>query len=111
MISVSEASEGWALVGTLLSAQELDLLWELRAEGLPLRAVGRRIGRSGGTVNAHVLRFGGVRPAARRRRPGQLTVAEREEISRGVACRESVRSIARRLGRSPSTVSRELTRG
>ena len=110
MISVLEASEGWVLVRTLMSAQEQDLLWELRAEGLPLRTVARRIGRSGPTVSSHVLRFGGVRPAARRRRLGQLTAAEREEISRGVAGRESVRSIARRLGRSPSTVSRELAR-
>lgn len=90
--------------------QEQDLLWELRAEGLPIRAVGRRIGRSGGTVNAYVARFGGVRPAARQRRSGQLTAFEREEISRGVAGRESVRSMARRLGRSASTVSRELAR-
>jgi IS30 family transposase len=75
-----------------------------------MRAVARRLGRSGGTVNSYVLRCGGVRPAQRKRRAQQLTAAEREEISRGVATRESVRSIARRLGRSPSTISREIAR-
>jgi IS30 family transposase len=110
MISILETSEGWALVKTFLSAQEQDLLWELRAEGLPMRAVARRLGRSGGTVSSYVLRCGGVRPAQRQRRPEQLTAAEREEISRGVATRESSRSIARRLSRSPSTISREILR-
>ena len=63
MISVLEASEEWVLVRTFLSVQEQDLLWKLRADGLPMRAVARRIGRSGGTVNAFLLRFGGVRPS------------------------------------------------
>ncbi len=110
MISLSEAIERWALVSNVMSQQEQDLLWELRAQGLPLRAVGRRIGRSGATVHSVVARSGGVRPSVRRRRAGQLSTAEREEISRGVAGRESVRAIARRLGRSPSTITRELAR-
>ena len=37
-------------------------------------------------------------------------MAEREEISRGVAAGDSCRAIACRLGRTPSTVSRELAR-
>ena len=39
-----------------------------------------------------------------------LSAVEREEISRGMATGRPIRSIARRLGRSPSTVSRELRR-
>jgi IS30 family transposase len=39
-----------------------------------------------------------------------LTLAEREEISRGVSARRSLRSIALRLGRAPSTISREVQR-
>ena len=53
---------------------------------------------------------GGLTPAARRRAPMTLALEEREEISRGIASGRSVRRIAARLGRAPSTVSRELKR-
>jgi IS30 family transposase len=53
---------------------------------------------------------GGVRPPARRRREVHLSTAEREEISRGIAAGWSARTIAAELGRSASTVSREITR-
>ncbi|QIG41141.1 IS30 family transposase [Microbacterium sp. 4R-513] len=54
---------------------------------------------------------GGVRPRRGRNLQGRyLSFLEREEIACGVAAGESVRSIARRIGRAPSTVSRELTR-
>jgi IS30 family transposase len=54
---------------------------------------------------------GGVRPRRGRTLKGRcLSFAEREEISVGRAAGESVRSIAVRMGRSPSTVSRELRR-
>ncbi|MFP5325953.1 MAG: helix-turn-helix domain-containing protein [Acidimicrobiia bacterium] len=49
-------------------------------------------------------------PPLRTRRPEFLSLAEREEISRGLAAGESVRAIARRLGRPPSTISREIKR-
>ena len=58
----------------------------------------------------HFSETGGVRPLRRRRSRLALTLAEREEISRGVVAGHSVRSIARSLGRAPSTVSRELNR-
>jgi len=53
---------------------------------------------------------GGIRPAPRRRSRLALTISEREEISRGIATHQSARSMARLLGRSPSTVSREISR-
>ena len=54
---------------------------------------------------------GGVRPRRGRDLQGRyLSFSEREEIAVGRAAGESVRSIARRLGRSPATVSRELRR-
>ena len=53
---------------------------------------------------------GGIRPPPRRRSRLALTLAEREEISRGIACDLSLRAIATRLGRAPSTVSREVNR-
>jgi DNA-binding CsgD family transcriptional regulator len=57
-----------------------------------------------------VAPHGGIRPAERRRSRLALTIAEREVISRGVTADQSARSIARLLGRSPSTVSREMSR-
>ena len=53
---------------------------------------------------------GGIRPPARRRSAGSLSLAEREEISRGIVEGRSVRSMATTLGRSASTVSREVSR-
>jgi IS30 family transposase len=53
---------------------------------------------------------GGIAPAIRRRSQRSLTLAEREEISRGIACGLSIREIARGLQRAASTVSREVAR-
>src|SRR5258707_5782398 len=53
---------------------------------------------------------GGIRPAERQRSRLALTLSEREEISRGITSHQSARSIAKLLGRSPSTVSREMSR-
>jgi IS30 family transposase len=58
-----------------------------------------------------VAACGGVRPRRGRGLKGRcLSFSEREEIALGRAGGESIRAIARRLGRSPSTVSRELRR-
>ena len=62
------------------------------------------------SVRAFVLQTGGVQRHPPRRAQRCLSMAEREEISRGVAAGEPCQQIAARLGRSPSTVSRELTR-
>jgi IS30 family transposase len=54
---------------------------------------------------------GGVRPRRGRDLKGRcLTFSDREEIALGRAGGESMRAIAARLGRSPSTISRELAR-
>ena len=53
---------------------------------------------------------GGIRPPERTRSARCLSLVEREEISRGIAAGESLREVARRLGRSPSTISREVAR-
>ncbi|MFD4971283.1 IS30 family transposase [Streptomyces sp. NPDC058424] len=62
----------------------------------------------------HVRRFlyqsGGVRQALQQRSKRHVTGGEHEEISRGIAAGESARQLARRLDRSPSTVSREIAR-
>ncbi|MGW9054853.1 helix-turn-helix domain-containing protein [[Kitasatospora] papulosa] len=52
----------------------------------------------------------GVRLALQARSERHLNGREREGISRGIAAGESARQLAKRLGRSPSTVSREIAR-
>ena len=85
-------------------------VWDRRQAGESNRSIGRRLGRSAGSIRAFVEASGGVRPAARRRSVRHLSLVEREEISRGVAAGESLRLLARRLGRAPSTLSREVAR-
>ena len=93
-----------------LSQAEQDQVWEWRREGATLSKIVRRLGRRDGAVQALVAATGGIRPRARRRSKWQLTAAEREEISRGLAAGESCRQVARQLGRAPSSISREVAR-
>ncbi|WP_432486419.1 IS30 family transposase, partial [Kineococcus esterisolvens] len=71
----------------------------------------RVLGLCPGTVRAYLERCGGIRPHPRSRGRGRLSLAEREEISRGLAEGCSLRQIARRLHRAPSTIGREVTAG
>ncbi len=66
------------------------------------------MGRPPDAMYALIYKAGGIKPAARVRSSRQ-SVAEREEISRGLAAGESCRAIAARLGRAPSTITREAT--
>jgi DNA-binding CsgD family transcriptional regulator len=93
-----------------LSVQEQDEVWARWRQGESLRLIARRLGKRGPSVRAFVLQTGGVQRHPPRRALRSLSMAEREEISRGVAAGEPCRQIAARLGRAPSTVSRELTR-
>jgi IS30 family transposase len=92
-----------------LSEREKQEIERLSALGLPGRLIGKEIGRHHRTVWGHLSRL--RRPPVREpaRSPLRLSLAEREEISRGLAGGESLRSIARRLGRASSTISREVT--
>ena len=83
-------------------------VWDRWQAGDGYRLIGRDLGRSAGSIRAFVESWGGVCPEPRRRSPWHLSLVEREEIFRGVAAGESMRCIAVRLGRAPSTVSREL---
>jgi IS30 family transposase len=71
---------------------------------------GRLIGCPTTTVFRVVRDHGGFVPRRRKRSERVLQVAEREEISRGLAAGRSVRDIARQIGRAPSTLSREIRR-
>jgi IS30 family transposase len=72
--------------------------------------IARALDRAPGTIHCTLRERGGVAPPERRRARRALQIAEREEISRGIAAGESVRRIARRLARAPSTVAREVAR-
>src|SRR5512132_2682074 len=85
-------------------------IWRLRAQGLSDREIGRRLGLARGTVSHHLARAGGIRPRARRRPERCLSLEEREEISRAIARGHSARAIARALGRSHTTIAREINR-
>jgi transposase, IS30 family len=93
-----------------LCEREQERVWELWGEGTSLRAVARKLGARPEYVRRYVTSTGGVKPAARKRSERCLSEREREEISRGLACGESCRVIGVRIGRSHSTISREVTR-
>lgn len=95
---------------TKVSAAESAELWERWKKGEGLHAIGQALGRRHTSVFAHIRPSGGIKPPVRRRSVRALTMAEREEISRGIVEGRSVRTIARVLGRSASTVSREIHR-
>ncbi len=92
------------------SPEVVDELWVRLRAGMAAKPAARELGMSPSTVRTYLIRCGGVRPAPRRRAPGRLTLTEREEISRGLAAGASVRVIAAGLGRSASTVCREVAR-
>jgi IS30 family transposase len=94
----------------MFTAAESGEVWDRWQRGEGLRLIGRVFGRTSSAIFAHLKPHGGIRPVPRRRSRRVLSLDDREEISRGVAAGVSLRSIARRLRRAPSTISRELER-
>ena len=86
------------------------MMWDRWQKGESLNSIARHFGRSHSSIQGVLARTGGIRPAQRRRSRRVLSLAEREEISRGVVAGHSLRMIASSLGRAPSTVSREINR-
>ena len=89
---------------------EMAVIWVRWEKGDSINEIARDLGRYHSAVQGAMARTGGIRPASRRRSRLALTVAEREEISRGIAIGQTIRAIALQLGRAPSTVSREIRR-
>ncbi len=92
------------------TAAEKTELWDRWQGGESLKAIGRAFGKPSSSIYCQVSPHGGIRPVVRRRSRLALTLSEREEISRGIVAQRSIRSIATIVGRSPSTVSREVRR-
>src|SRR5580693_10812030 len=93
-----------------LSATQKTDIWKRWKDGQTLHEIGRAHGRPHPTIRKLLLPRGGIAPTARRRSRLALTLAEREDISRGVASGSSLREIARGMNRAASTVSREISR-
>src|SRR5437588_5670154 len=92
------------------TASEKTELWDRWQRGESLKAIGRAFGKPSSSIYFQLAPHGGIRPPPRRRSRLALTLSEREEISRGIATDRSARSMARLLGHSASTVSREISR-
>jgi len=93
-----------------LSESEQAQIWALHGKGVSDRLIGQAIGRAEPTVQRCLQRRGGFAPMPRRRSARALSLAEREEISRGISAQRSLRQIACQLGRAPSSISREIGR-
>src|SRR5579862_9684483 len=93
-----------------LSAAQRAEMWNLWKAGQSLHSIGRTLGKSHVVIQFLLARHGGIAPPVRRRSRIALTLQEREDISRGIACGQSLRTLAQHLQRAVSTVSREVAR-
>jgi len=85
-------------------------LWRRWRCGQTLTVIGEALGKRASSIYCAVARQGGIGPRPRCRPARALSLAEREEISRGIAAKLSIRGIASALDRAPSTVCREINR-
>jgi IS30 family transposase len=92
------------------SESQKALMWERWRKGVSLQQIAQLFDRKHSSIQRILAETGGITPAPRQRSILALTLAEREEISRALASGHSIRSIATRLERAPSTISREVQR-
>jgi hypothetical protein len=97
---------------TRLQYTETDkaLMWDRWQKGDSLHAIADHFGRYHTSISGILGKTGGIRPPIRIRSKRSLTLPEREDISRGIVAGHSVCSMALTLNRSPSTISREISR-
>jgi len=89
---------------------QIGMMWDRWQRGESLHQIARSFDRHHSSVRRILSETGGIRPAARHRSARVLTLAEREEISRALMAGQSIRAVATRLNRAPSTISREIRR-
>jgi IS30 family transposase len=92
------------------TAKQKAVMWERWNKGDSLHEIARLFDRGHSSIQRILRETGGIRPRQRKRSGLSLTLVEREMISRGLAMQLSLRTIAFHLGRSPSTISREISR-
>lgn len=66
------------------------------------------VGCSTKSIQRYLALSGGLKRRVKERSALRLSLADREELSRGLVAGDSLRAIAKRLGRAPSTISREV---
>ena len=92
------------------SPEQKALIWDRYKRGDSLHDIARMFDRFHSSIMPTIYQTGGYRPPERERHPQSLSLDEREEISRCLVGKQSIREIARRLFRAPSTISREVKR-
>ena len=95
---------------TFYTDKQKSEMWDRWQRGESMSSIGRHFNRASSSIFPHLAQFGGIRPPVRKRSRFALSLTEREEISRGLVSELSLRSIAKNLNRSPSTISREVRR-
>ena len=109
MQHLGETVSLWRCAMQRLSESERVELWDRWEAGESQRSIARALGRSPSTVRTVLVSSRWRRPVPPREWSSlRLSLVEREEISRGIAEGLSLRAIATGLGRSPSTVCREV---
>jgi IS30 family transposase len=91
-----------------LTEQQIAELWDGYVAGQSVAQLARRLGKRQPSMYQRIQASGGIRPTIPTRAARHLTLEDREEISRGLAAGDSLRQIAGRLGRAPSTIAREV---
>ena len=89
---------------------EKDLVFDLWKQGAGFSDIGKVLEAAPGTVFTALRESGGIKPTPRKRNIQHLTAIDREEIRVALSAKMSLRTIARMLNRSPSTISREVAR-
>ena len=92
------------------TAKQKSEMWDRWQRGESLKAIGRAFGRPSSSIFSQFAPTGGIRPVRRKRSHLALSLSDREEISRGIVVKRSLRQIATSLNRGPSIISREILR-
>ena len=93
-----------------LTHQQKQELWARWKKGQSLSEIGRALGKHAGSITGMLAIHGGIAPLGRSRSARVLSSSEREEISRGISAGLTFTQIADSMGRSTSTISREVSR-
>ncbi|HGW5834437.1 TPA: IS30 family transposase [Proteus mirabilis] len=86
------------------------IIWDRYKQGDSLHEIARMFDRYHSFIMPTIYQTGGFRPPVRKRHRLSLSLDEREEISRELAEKCSIREIAKKISRAPSTISREICR-